>query len=267
MKRTQTKTIVFITGAFFSNSVWDEWRNYFESQGFITIAPSWPHKDASTAELRSRHPDSAIASVDLKQVVAHYADILKNLPEQTILIGHSVGGLITQLLLQEDLAKAGIVIHSLPPQNLLKFNLSFFKTLWASFGFFTSGKKSFLMSFPEWQDVFANGMPLSMQKSAYEQFLVPESKKISRDLFTSAAKVDFKKTHVPLLFISGSDDRFVPASSGYSNYTHYQQIDSITEYKQFEGKNHLVLIQPDWEHQAEFILNWISGPVNRVSDH
>jgi pimeloyl-ACP methyl ester carboxylesterase len=260
MRRFQTKTVVFITGAFFSNSVWDDWRNYFEKQGYITIAPSWPYKDAPTAVLRSRHPDSAIASVDLKQVVGHYTEILKNLPEQTILIGHSAGGLITQLLLQEDLAVAGIVIHSIPPQNLLKFNLSFFKSLWASFGFFTSGKKSFLMSFTEWQNVFANGMPLSLQKSGYEQFLVPESRKLCRDLFTNVAKVDFKRTHVPLLFISATDDQFVPASLSYSNYKHYEQNDSITDYKEFVGKNHLVLIQPGWEHEAEFVLNWISGP-------
>jgi pimeloyl-ACP methyl ester carboxylesterase len=267
MRRIQTKTIVFITGAFLSNSIWDEWRNYFEGQGYITIAPSWPHKDATTAELRSRHPDSAIASVDLKGVVAHYTGILKSLPEQTILIGHSVGGLITQLLLQEDLALAGIVIHSMPPQNLLKFNLSFFKSPWASFGFFTSGKKSFLMSFPEWQHVFANGMPLSLQKSGYEQFLVPESKKLFRDLYTNVAKVDFKKTHVPLLFISATEDQFVPASLSFSNYKHYLQNDSITDYKQFDGKNHLVLIQPSWEQEAEFILNWINGLKNQKSDH
>ena len=259
MRRIQTKTIVFITGAFFSNSVWDEWRNYFENQGYITIAPSWPHKDATTAELISRHPDAAIASVDLKQVVAHYSEILKNLPEQTILIGHSVGGLITQLLLQEDLAVAGIVIHSMPPQNLLKINLSFFKSPWASFGFFTAGNKSFLMSFAEWQGVFTHGMPLPLQKSAYDQFLVPESKKIIRDLFTNAARVDFKRTHVPLLFISAAKDPFIPASLSYSNYKHYQQNDSITDHREFDGRNHLVLIQPGWEQHAEFILNWINN--------
>jgi pimeloyl-ACP methyl ester carboxylesterase len=267
MKRIQTKTIVFITGAFLSNSIWDEWRNYFEKQGYITIAPSWPHKDAPTAELISRHPDPAIASVDLKQVVAHYAEILRSLPEQTILIGHSVGGLITQLLLQEDLAVAGIVIHSMPPQNLLKFNLSFFKSPWASFGLFTSAKKSFLMSFPEWQEVFANGMPLSLQKSVYEQFLVPESKKMWKDLLTNVARVDFKRTHVPLLFISGTEDQFVQASLNLSNYKLYQQNGSITDYKQFDGKNHLVLVQTNWEHEAEFILNWISELENREPGH
>jgi pimeloyl-ACP methyl ester carboxylesterase len=123
----QAKTIVFISGAFLSNSIWDEWRIYFENKGFVTIAPSWPHKDETTAALKRRHPDPAIAGIDIGQLVDYYVQILEQLPEKTILIGHSAGGLVTQLLLQKDLARAGVAIHSFAPAGTVSYKLSLIK--------------------------------------------------------------------------------------------------------------------------------------------
>jgi pimeloyl-ACP methyl ester carboxylesterase len=257
MKRIQTKTIVFITGAFMSNSIWDEWRTYFERNGYITIAPSWPHKDATTEELKLRHPDKAIASVDLQQLVEHYAEILQYLPEKTILIGHSAGGLVTQLLLQRDLAVAGIVIHSFPPHGVMTFKLSFLRSAFGPMGLLTPATTSYLMSFSHWQYAIANGMSLAQQKAGYEQFLVPESKKILRAGLLGGAKMDFSRMHVPLLFIAGSDDHLIPASLNFSNYKHYKHHGSITDFKEFKGKNHFAPGQSAWREEAAFILQWI----------
>jgi fermentation-respiration switch protein FrsA (DUF1100 family) len=114
------------------------------------------------------------------------------------------------------------------------------------------------MSFAEWQYAFTNGMPYEEQKEAYYNLLVPESKLLVRDATTSAAKIDFTRPHVPLLFLSGSADRFIPASLNYTNYKKYTHRESVTEYKEFAGRNHFVLGQPGWEEQADFILNWLS---------
>ena len=252
-----TNTIVFITGAFLSNSIWDEWRIYFEAKGFITIAPSWPHKDATTDELKRRHPDAAIAVVSLQQLVAHYAGILKKLPEKTILIGHSAGGLVTQLLLQENLAMAGIAIHSFAPHDVMKHSFFLWKYRYWLWNSFYSDKKSFMMSFPRWQISIANNLPIAAQKSGYDQFLVPESKRFLRSALSGAAKVDFQQTHPPLLFIAGTADHLTPASLNYSNYKKYIQGNSITDFKEFQGKCHFVLGQPAWQEVAAFIEQWI----------
>ncbi|MDN3582391.1 alpha/beta hydrolase [Mucilaginibacter flavus] len=257
MKATNSKTIVFITGAFVSSACWDEWKTYFEQRGYQTLAPAWPHKDAPACTLRQRHPDADVASQRLANLTAYYADIVKQLPEKPILIGHSMGGLITQLLLQQSLATAGIAIHSLQPQGVFTFKWSFYKAGWPALGFFTSAKKTYLMSFAEWQYAFTNGMPYDAQKEAYYNLLVPESKLVVRDATTAAAKIDFKRPHAPLLFIAGSTDRFIPASLNYSNYKKYTDKQSITDYKEFEGRNHFVLGQPTWQENADYILNWI----------
>jgi hypothetical protein len=75
MKSIKSKIVMFITGAFVSHSCWDEWRAYFESKGYKTIVQPSPHKDAAAAELRRRHPDPAIASVRLRQLVEHFQEI------------------------------------------------------------------------------------------------------------------------------------------------------------------------------------------------
>ena len=74
---------------------------------------------------------------------------------------------------------------------------------------------------------------------------------------TSAAKVDFRKPHAPLLLTSGDKDHIIPAHLNYRNYKKYPKNNSVVDYKEFEGRNHFVLGQPSWKEDAEYILNWI----------
>ncbi len=251
------KMILFITGAFIGNDCWNEWRIYFESKGYTTLAPPWSHKDASSETLRNSHPNREIASNRLSALADYYSEIVKQLPEKPILIGHSIGGLIVQLLLQQGLGTAGVAIHSVPPQGIFTFKFSFLKAGWGALGFFTSTKKSYLMSFKEWQYGFTNGMSYEQQQESYYKLVIPESKLIVRDTITKAAKVNFGNPHAPLLFISGSEDHTIPASLNYSNYKKYKRSNSVTDYHEFAGHTHFVLGQPDWKKTADYVLGWI----------
>jgi pimeloyl-ACP methyl ester carboxylesterase len=259
MEKISSQTIVFITGAFVSNSCWDQWKLFFENKGYKTLTPAWPTKEASAIALRQSQPNKEIASLRLEYLTEYFAGIVSQLPEKPILIGHSMGGLITQLILQRDLASAGIAIHSLQPQGVFTFKFSFLKSGWGPLGFFTSTKRSFLMSFSQWQYAFTNNMPYEEQKEGYYQYLVPESKLLVRDAITKAAHIDFNRPHVPLLFVAGSTDHFIPASLNYSNYKKYSHAGSTTDYKEFEGRNHFVLGQPTWKEDATYMANWLEG--------
>jgi len=251
------RSILFITGAFVSNTCWDQWRTYFEAKGHTTFAPPWPHKDAPAETLRNRQPDAAIASNRLTALTDYYTDLAKQFPEPPIVIGHSIGGLIVQLLLQKGLVASGVAIHSVPPQGVFTFKFSFIKAGWKALGFFTPVRESYLISFEDWNYAFANGMKCEEQKESYYNLAIPESKLIVRDTITSAAKVDFKKPHAPLLFLSGSTDNTIPSSLNYSNFIRYKDKSSITDYKEFYGRNHNVLVQPAWKDNAKYILDWI----------
>ena len=261
MKNVDTKNIVFVTGAFVSHTGWHEWQNYFESKGYNTIAPAWPYKDDSPAALRRKHPldNPGLANLTLTALVDHYANIVKRFPEKPIVIGHSLGGLITQIIVNKGLAAAGVAIHSVPPQGIFPYEFSFLKAGWEVLGLFTSLKKTYLMSFKKWQYAFVNGMPLGEQQKAYDENTIPESKRVARGGLTSAAAVDFDKAHPPLLLTSGSTDTIIPAHLNNRNFKKYKQRDdSILEYQEFEGRNHFVVGMPTWKEDADYILKWLN---------
>jgi pimeloyl-ACP methyl ester carboxylesterase len=254
-----TKTVLFITGAFVTNNCWDNWKAYFEEKGYQVSAPSWPFKDAPAEVLRNRHPEASIGSIRLSQLVDHYAGIIEGLSEKPILIGHSMGGLIVQLLLQKGLGVAGVAIHSVPPQGVMTFKFSFFRSTFKPLGFFTPARKPHLMSFSEWKYAITNEMSLEDQKESYYDYATPESKLVLRDTLTKSAKIDFKRPHNPLLFVAGSIDHIMPASLNYSNFKKYKDKNSITEFKEFPGRNHFVLGQTTWKEDADYILRWLNN--------
>jgi len=249
--------IVFITGAFVHHSCWDNWRAFFEEQGYATLVPPWPYKDAPAETLRNSHPNADIASIRLSMLVDHYDRIVRNLPVKPVLIGHSMGGLICQILLQRGLGSSAVAIHPVPPQGVFTFRTSFLRAGWAALGFFTSARKSYLRSFESWKYAFTNGMDCDTQKESYYKYAIPESKLVVRDTITRAAKINFENPHAPLLITSGTADHSIPASLNYSNYKKYSRSNSITDYKEFEGRNHFVLGQPTWKEDAAYILAWL----------
>jgi len=259
-KITATKTILFVTGAFVSHTAWNEWKEYFSSKGYSTFAPAWPFKDEAPEILRKRrHQNTELAGLTLGKLVDHYVAIAKALPEKPIVIGHSLGGLITQIMVNRDLAAAGIAIHSAPPHGIFPYEPSFLKSAWKSLGLFSSLSKTYLMSFKDWQYAFVNGMPLPEQQEAYEKNTIPESKKVARGGLSRAARVDFEKMHVPLLLTAGDKDHVIPPRLSLRNYKRYKRNGSVVDYKEFPGRNHYVLGQPTWKEDADFILKWIKS--------
>jgi len=257
MPASLPKSIVFISGAFISNSCWDEWITYFESRGYKCIAPAWPHKDASAEELRNRPASDPMASNTLVSLIDHYASIINSLPEKPVVIGHSIGGLIVQLMLQQELAIAGVAIHPFPPKGINRFWLLFLKAIWEAMVLFTTDRHTYLMSFSRWRYTIANGMDYEDQKELYYRYVTPESKKVIREAFNCITNIDFKKPHPPLLITSGSNDKLIPASQNYNNYKKYRNGSLLTEYIEFKNHSHLVFGVPTWMEEPNCILHWL----------
>jgi len=257
--KTLPKSIVFITGTFLGNNCWDDWMAYYESKGYQCLAPAWPHKDADPEELRNRHPDAAIASNRLAGLIDYFAAMINDLHVEPILIGHSYGGLIVQKLLERGIGAAGVVIHSFPPLEVGAFKFSFLKAWWQAMGLFTSTRKTYMISFEKWSYTIANGMSCDEQRNLYYKYAIPESKLVIRDGYRNIARVDLTSPHAPLLLISGSQDKIIRSSLNYDNYSKYEIKSSITDYREFKGRNHLVFDHPAWKENADFILYWLEG--------
>lgn len=253
----KTKTIVLIHGMYMTASCWEQWVGYYQAKGYQCFAPAWPGRDRPVDVLRQRHPDPQLAKLTLSQVVEHYRRFVGTLAEKPILIGHSMGGLAVQILLQEDLAAAGVAIDSAPPAGVFTLQWSFLKSNWPHITPFASLNNPIEMTFERFQYTFVNTVPLAEQRAAYDAYVVPESRRVPRESLT--ARIDFKRPHPPLLLIAGSADHIIPASLNKSNYAKYKQSPSVTGFKEFPGRNHFIIGQKNWEEVADYALEWASG--------
>ncbi len=203
-------------------------------------------------------PDSKLGKLNLADILDHLTKKIQALDEKPILIGHSMGGLATQILNQRGLASAAVAIDSAPPAGVFTTEFSFLKANWGHVTPFANPNSPVIMTFERFQYAFVNGMPLDEQRNAFDKYVVPESRAIPRQSLTSVAKIDFKKEHTPLLLIAGGADHIIPASLTKTNYEKYKAGPSITDFKEFAGRNHFLLGQKGWEEVADYVLGWLN---------
>ena len=258
----QSKTIVFIHGMFMTALCWEKWVPYFQQRGYTCLAPNWPGRDNKPVEeLRANHPDAQLGQLGLSDVVNHFENMIRKLPEKPLLIGHSMGGLVTQLLLQRDVAAAGVAIDSAPPAGVFAPSWSFLKANFPMINPFVPGSAPRSMPFEDFQYAFVNTLPLAEQQADYARYVVPESRKVPRDSLAGAGAIDFKKAHAPLLMIAGEKDHIIPAGLNKINYEKYHASasSSRTDFKEFPGRVHFIIGQKGWEEVAGYVGEWLSA--------
>ncbi len=259
-----TKTIVFVHGAWVTPKCWDNFKSYFESQGYNCILPAWPHKDGSV-EQQQQSPDPGLKGLGIKQIVDNYDQIIRALPEPPILIGHSFGGLFVQMLLDRGLGAAGVAIDPAPPKgvNPFLFPTTIRSNLWI---LLTLGgwNKILHMSQANFNYSFVNNMPTDAQKRAYDNYVVPETGRIFFEsalaMVNNVTKVNFANSQrAPLLITASSQDQNVPAGLNKANFRKYEQSSAITAFREFPGRSHWVIAQDGWQEVAEYINAWLGG--------
>jgi pimeloyl-ACP methyl ester carboxylesterase len=250
-----SRTVMFIHGLYMTPLCWENWVSRFEAKGFHCLTPAYPDREnKSVQELQT--PDASLGKLTLSNIVDHLETRIKELDEKPILIGHSMGGLIAQLLLYRGLASAAIVIDSAPPSGVFTTQFSFLKANWGHITPFVNQNLPVVMGFERFQYAFANDMPLNEQRDIFEKHFVPESRHIPREsLF--GAKIDFKKPHAPLLLIAGGNDNIIPPGLNRTNYKKYKDQSSVTDFHEFPGRNHYILGQKGWEEVADHCLDWL----------
>jgi pimeloyl-ACP methyl ester carboxylesterase len=251
------ETIVFIHGMFMTPDCWHAWPARFEKSGYRVVAPPWPGRDKSVEALRKAHPDPAVGKLRLAEVVEHFDALVRAMPEPPVLIGHSMGGLIVQILLARGLGKKGIAIDPAPPKGVFVASWAFLKSNWAVVSPFTDADDPYLMSFEEFRYAWAHTLSEEAQRSAYDKFMVPESRRVGRDATTDVADIDFTRKTAPLLITAGASDHIVPAALNKKNHAAYAKCPSPTDFHEFPGRTHLVLSQTGWEEVADFVRAWM----------
>lgn len=259
--KSSRKTIVLIHGLWVTPKSWESFRRHYEARGHEVLAPAWPGIAGSVEEMR-RDP-SGLNGVGAAEVVEHYSAIIRRLPEPPIIMGHSYGGLITQLLIDRGLGVAGVAIDSVPPKGILILPWSTIRSLLPAFLRPGTYGGTFLFTFAQWWRVFANTLTEADARAAYASQVIPAS---GRAILQAAlanvtprapTTVHFANaSRAPLLLIGGEQDVIMPAVLNRKNFLKYRGSSAVTDFKVFPGRSHYLIAERGWEEVADHAISW-----------
>ncbi|SCL38251.1 Lysophospholipase, alpha-beta hydrolase superfamily [Micromonospora rhizosphaerae] len=263
-------TIVLIHGLWMTSRSWERWADRYAARGFRVLTPAWPGMEVEVEALRA--DPTPIAQQRIADIVDHYTGIIRELPRPPIVMGHSFGGLITQILLDRGLGAAGVGVHPAPVKGVLKLPLSTLRSAFSILRNPANRHRAVWFSADDFHYAFGNTMSRADSDAAWERYAVPGAGHVFFEgAFAnldpdSAAQVDTRRdARAPLLLIAGGADHVLPPSVISSNAALYQKSTAVTAYHQFPGRSHFVGGEPGWEQQADYALDWAVEMANTVS--
>lgn len=256
-KAIKSKTIVFIHGLFVNPESWNAWKAYFEAKGYKCYTPANPYHEGSPADLR-KNTDPRLARVNFEDVVNNVAKLIDTLPEKPIIIGHSMAGLVVQKLISMNKAAAGVCIDGAAPVGIITLKWSFWKANLPAINPL-KGSSVFKPTRKWFHYAFCNTMTRAQSDKVFDEIAVPESRNIPRGTLKKFAKIDFRMPHKPLLIIAGEKDHIVPASLNIKNFKAYKDTSSIISFKEFKGRGHYIVGEPNWQEVAGYVYNWLNN--------
>lgn len=242
---------------FLNPKSWEAWVSYFTELGYECEAPAWPLHEGEPSSLRANVPPR-LGKLSLADLHAHFSSILQAEDQPPVVIGHSLGGLLVQKLIQDGLVKAGVGICSVAPNRMLALDWGFMRNS-ASITNPFAGEEPYEMTPEGFHKNFANTLTEAESNAAFESLALHESRQVLRDIMADEGRIDVDRPHAPLLLIGAEKDEIIPASLVRRNAHAYTDDRSHHEYTEFSGRDHFICGEPGWEEVAEKIANWLTG--------
>jgi pimeloyl-ACP methyl ester carboxylesterase len=256
--------LMLIHGAWLSARSWENFAEYFEKRGFAVSAPEWPRKHGDVGELRANADE--LQGLGIAEIVDHYEEQIRALEEPPVLIGHSFGGLIVELLLDRGLGRVGVAMSPAPPKGILVLPFSSLKAAAPALAHPSRWHGVVTLTPEEFTYGFVNTFAPEDAAAAYERYAVPETGQIFYEAgfanfrMNPPSEVDFKNgNRAPLLVVGAEKDMTVPASLARKQYEKYQRSSARTDWVEFEGRPHLLMVAEGWEEVAASIDSWLDG--------
>jgi pimeloyl-ACP methyl ester carboxylesterase len=254
--------VVFIHGLWLLPSSWDRWATVFEEAGYTPLTPSWPD-DPETVEEANAHPE-VFAQKTVGQVADHFEEVITKLSQKPAVIGHSFGGLITQILAGRGRAAVSVAIDPAPFRGVLPLPISALKSARPVLGNPANRSRAVPLTYEQFRFGFANAVDEAEAKELYDTYAVPAA---GTPLFQAAtanlnpwteAKVNSKSPERgPLLIVSGEKDNTVPWAIANASYKKQQRNDAVTEIVEMPNRGHALTIDSGWREVADTALAFV----------
>ena len=259
---SEATPVVFVHGLWLLPSSWDRWSALFEEAGYVAVTPGWPDDPATVAEAKA-HPE-VFAHKSVGDIADYQEGIIRGLKRKPVVIGHSFGGLLTQILAGRGLAAASVAIDPAPFRGVLPLPISALRAASPVLGNPANRHRAVPLTYEQFRYAFANAVSEDEAKELYETYSVPGS---GEPIFQAAAanlnpwtevKVDSKNPERgPLLIMVGDQDHTVPPAIAKAAYRRQKRNEGVTEYVQFAGRGHALTIDSGWREVADTALNFV----------
>jgi pimeloyl-ACP methyl ester carboxylesterase len=243
---------------------WAPWVDRYSQAGHRALAEGWPGVDRAPADIR-RDP-AALRGLGLAAIAGHYERIIGELDRPPIIVGHSFGGLVTQLLLDRGHGSAGVAIGTAPPKGIpvlpvstLRSGLPGLKNPFDRNGLAPLSREQF-----RWR--FTNTLDQEESYAIYDEQYIPGTNRaffeaayagLSRN---SPAAVAFDNPRrAPLLLVVGELDHISPPALNRKLLKLQSRAPSPTDYREYAGRTHYMAGMEGWEQIADEALDWAAA--------
>jgi len=254
--------VVFVHGLWLLPTSWERWEELFSEAGFAPVAPGWPDDPETVAEARE-HPE-VMANKSIGDVADHFAELLGRLERKPAVVGHSFGGLITEIIAGRGLAEASVAISPAPFRGVLPLPISALRSASPLLQNPANRHRAVPLTFDQFRYAFANAVDEDEARQLYETYAVPAP---GEPLFQSAAanlnpwteaKVDSENPkRGPLLMIGGERDHTVPPSIVHASYDREKRNRGETEIVMMPNRGHALTIDHGWREVAQTAVEFI----------
>lgn len=254
--------VVFVHGLWLLSSSWDAWRDFFEQNGYSTIAPGWPDDPASVEQART--DPEVFAHKMVQQVTDHYLEAISHLGIKPAVIGHSFGGLIAQKIAGEGASAATVAIDNAPFRGVLPLPISALKSASPVLANPANAGRAVSLTYEQFAFGWVNNLDEDEGRALYEQYHVPAC---GVPLFQAATanlnpfsetKVDTKNPlRGPMLIIAGDSDNTVPLAITHATHKQQSKNPGVTEIVEIPGRGHSLTIDHGWREVADTALAFV----------
>jgi pimeloyl-ACP methyl ester carboxylesterase len=249
------QTIVMIHGMWGGPWYWENYRRVLEAGGFRCVATRLPYHELDA----QGRPDPRLGTASLLDYATALEHEIRDLGEPPILMGHSMGGLLAQMLGARGLARALVLLTPASPAGILALTPSVIRSFWSIMSAWGFWRKPMRQSYAEAAYSMLHLLPEAERKAAYDSFVYESGRAAFEIGFwlidpRGAAKVDAARVTCPVLVVAGGQDRITPASVVRRVAHKYK---AVATYKEFSDHAHWVVGEPGWQSIAEYVLDWL----------
>jgi pimeloyl-ACP methyl ester carboxylesterase len=254
--------VVFIHGLWLLPSSWDPWAEVFEAAGYAALTPSWPD-DPETVEEARAHPE-ALANKTLRQVADHVAAIINALDRKPVVMGHSTGGLLAQILADRGLSAVTVAIDPGPFRGVLPLPVSALRSASPVLANPLNRKRAVTLTLDQFKYGWANALNDEEAADLYERYHVAapgvalmQMANANLNPWTEAKLDPANPKRGPLLIIDGEKDHTVPWAIANASYKRQRKNAAVTEIVKIPNRGHSLTIDNGWREVADTALQFV----------